>query len=145
MKKTENCCLPARSLALTPALQEFHPYVFQIFAQLIELRPVVPGVPLPAVYMAIFGPLLTPVYWERSGNVPALTRLLQVRMHGQHPRLAGTLHAPWHPPHPIPFPSLSPMLRLHSTPSRTAVCCAPPPTRRRTWPRRARRSRLVAT
>ncbi len=46
--------------------------MFQIFAQLIELR----GVPLPAVYMSIFRPLLTPVFWERSGNVPALTRLV---------------------------------------------------------------------
>lgn len=56
--------------------QEFHPYVFQIFAQLIELRPA----PLPATYMAIFPPLLTPVFWERHGNVPALVRLLRAYM-----------------------------------------------------------------
>lgn len=56
-------------------MQEFHPYVFQIFAQLIELR----SPPLPAVYMQIFPPLLLPQFWERSGNVPALVRLLQVR------------------------------------------------------------------
>ena len=49
--------------------------MFQIFAQLIELR----AAPLPAVYMQIFPPLLSPVFWERSGNVPALVRLLQVR------------------------------------------------------------------
>ncbi len=54
-------------------VQEFHPYVFQIFAQLIELRPA----PLPETYMAIFRPLLAPVFWERPGNIPALTRLLQ--------------------------------------------------------------------
>jgi hypothetical protein len=30
-------------------VQEFHPYVFQVFAQLIELRPA----PLPAVYMQV--------------------------------------------------------------------------------------------
>ena len=54
-------------------MQEFHPYVFQIFAQLIELRPA----PLPETYMAIFRPLLAPVFWERPGNIPALTRLLQ--------------------------------------------------------------------
>ena len=53
--------------------QEFHPYVFQIFAQLIELRPA----PLPGTYMTIFRPLLAPVFWERPGNIPALTRLLQ--------------------------------------------------------------------
>jgi hypothetical protein len=55
-------------------VQEFHPYVFQIFAQLIETRPA----PLPAAYMAIFPPLLSPLFWERPGNVPALVRLLQV-------------------------------------------------------------------
>ena len=56
-------------------LQEFHPYVFQIFAQLIELHPT----QLPAFYMAsLFQPLLAPVFWERAGNVPALTRLMQV-------------------------------------------------------------------
>ena len=48
--------------------------MFQIFAQLIELRPA----PLPESYMQIFPPLLTPLFWERSGNVPALVRLLQV-------------------------------------------------------------------
>jgi exportin-2 (importin alpha re-exporter) len=53
--------------------QEFHPYVFQIFAQLIELR----SAPLPGTYMAIFRPLLAPLFWERPGNIPALTRLLQ--------------------------------------------------------------------
>jgi len=57
------------------AMQEFHPYVFQIFAQLIELHP---G-ELPAFYMSsLFQPLLAPLFWERAGNVPALTRLMQV-------------------------------------------------------------------
>jgi exportin-2 (importin alpha re-exporter) len=27
-------------------------------------------------YMAVFPPLLNPMFWERPGNVPALTRLL---------------------------------------------------------------------
>lgn len=54
-------------------LQEFHPYVFQIFSQLIELRPS----PLPGMYMALFQPLLTPVLWERPGNIPALVRLVR--------------------------------------------------------------------
>lgn len=47
--------------------------MFQILAQLIELRPA----PLPAAYTAIFKGLLAPLFWERPGNVPALTRLLQ--------------------------------------------------------------------
>ena len=58
------------------ALQEFHPYVFQIFAQLIELHPK----ELPAFYMStLFQPLLAPMFWERAGNVPALCRLMQVQ------------------------------------------------------------------
>ena len=31
---------------------------------------------MPEAYHAIFPPLLTPTFWERSGNVPALVRLL---------------------------------------------------------------------
>lgn len=56
-------------------VQEFHPYVFQIFAQLIELR-AEPGVQ-PAL-MQLLPPLLSPVFWERPGNVPPLVRLIKV-------------------------------------------------------------------
>ena len=54
-------------------MQEFHPYVFQIFSQLIELRPK----PLPESYMQMLRPLLSPVLWERPGNVTALVRLMR--------------------------------------------------------------------
>ena len=51
--------------------------MFQIFAQLIELHPK----ELPAFYMSsLFQPLLAPMFWERAGNVPALSRLMQVQM-----------------------------------------------------------------
>lgn len=73
----EQMLFPAFNLVLQQDVQEFHPYVFQIFAQLIELR----GKPLPQVYMQIFPPLLSPVFWERSGNVPALVRLMQAYLH----------------------------------------------------------------
>jgi len=69
----ENMLFPAFNLVLQQDVQEFHPYVFQIFSQLIELR----NPPLPAIYLQIFPPLLSPVFWERSGNVPALVRLMQ--------------------------------------------------------------------
>lgn len=69
----EQMLFPAFNLVLQQDVQEFHPYVFQVFAQLIELR----SRPLPAIYMQIFPPLLSPVFWERSGNVPALVRLIQ--------------------------------------------------------------------
>ena len=45
----------------------------QVFAQLIELR----SRPLPSIYLAIFPPLLNPMFWERSGNIPALVALVQ--------------------------------------------------------------------
>ncbi|KAK9829548.1 hypothetical protein WJX72_006417 [[Myrmecia] bisecta] len=69
----ETQLFPAFQIVLQEDVQEFHPYVFQIFSQLIELRPA----PLAASYMQIFPPLLTPLFWERQGNVPALVRLLQ--------------------------------------------------------------------
>jgi exportin-2 (importin alpha re-exporter) len=54
---------------------EFTPYVFQIFAQLLEYRPANSG--LGEAYGMLLGPFLTPAIWERRGNIPALTRLLQ--------------------------------------------------------------------
>uniref|UniRef100_A0A7S3VJD6 Importin N-terminal domain-containing protein n=1 Tax=Dunaliella tertiolecta TaxID=3047 RepID=A0A7S3VJD6_DUNTE len=69
----EQLLFPAFNHVLQQDVQEFHPYVFQVFSQLIELR----APPLPAVYLQIFPPLLHPQFWERSGNVPALVRLLQ--------------------------------------------------------------------
>ncbi|GIL79702.1 hypothetical protein Vretimale_12351 [Volvox reticuliferus] len=69
----EQALFPAFELVLQQDVQEFHPYVFQVFSQLIELRPA----PLPQIYLQIFPPLLSPMFWERSGNVPALVRLLQ--------------------------------------------------------------------
>ena len=47
---------------------------YQVFAQLIELR----SRPLPPIYLSIFPPLLNPMFWERSGNIPALVLLVQV-------------------------------------------------------------------
>ena len=47
--------------------------MFQVFAQLIELRPA----PLPGLYLHMFPGLLSPTFWERPGNIPALVRLLQ--------------------------------------------------------------------
>eukprot|EP00586_Coscinodiscus_wailesii_P008972 CAMPEP_0172520780 /NCGR_PEP_ID=MMETSP1066-20121228/292199_1 /TAXON_ID=671091 /ORGANISM="Coscinodiscus wailesii, Strain CCMP2513" /LENGTH=996 /DNA_ID=CAMNT_0013303589 /DNA_START=78 /DNA_END=3069 /DNA_ORIENTATION=- len=55
-------------------ITEFTPYVFQLFAQLLEYRPKSAG--LGAAYTAILPALLTPVLWDRKSNIPALTRLL---------------------------------------------------------------------
>jgi len=49
------------------------PYVFQLFAALLEARP---DGPLSDYYKGLIGPVLTPLLWESRGNVPALSRLL---------------------------------------------------------------------
>jgi len=70
----EQTLFPAFQIVLEKDVQEFAPYVFQVFSQLIETR----QGPLPDVYMdSLFRPLLSPLLWERPGNVPALVRLLQ--------------------------------------------------------------------
>lgn len=49
------------------------PYVFQLFAALLEARP---HGPLSDYYKALVTPILMPALWESRGNVPALARLL---------------------------------------------------------------------
>mmetsp|Transcript_30239 Transcript_30239/g.50587 ORF Transcript_30239/g.50587 Transcript_30239/m.50587 type:complete len:1000 (+) Transcript_30239:127-3126(+) len=92
-----SCCIPSANSALTPEsamafatrfesllfppfqavlsqdVVEFVPYVFQILGQLLCSRPANSG--WSDAYKALFPPLLSPVLWERRGNVPALTDL----------------------------------------------------------------------
>lgn len=63
------------TIILQMDIAEFTPYVFQILAQLLEYRP--SGSALSPAYAGLFQPLLMPTLWEKKGNVPALTRLLQ--------------------------------------------------------------------
>ena len=49
------------------------PYVFQLFAALLEPEP---STPLPTHIQQLIGPILAPPVWEQRGNVPALVRLL---------------------------------------------------------------------
>lgn len=63
------------TIILQMDIAEFTPYVFQILAQLLEYRP--SGSALSPAYAGLFQPLLTPTLWEKKGNVPAVTRLLQ--------------------------------------------------------------------
>lgn len=72
----EALLFPPFQLVLQEDVQEFHPYVFQLMAQLVELRGRRGGA-LPETYLALLPPLLAPVFWERQGNVPALVRLLR--------------------------------------------------------------------
>jgi exportin-2 (importin alpha re-exporter) len=57
----------------TDYVLEFMPYVFQLFAALLEARP---HGPLSDFYKALVAPVLMPALWESKGNVPALARLL---------------------------------------------------------------------
>ncbi|KAJ5248907.1 Chromosome segregation protein Cse1 [Penicillium chermesinum] len=54
-------------------VQEFMPYVFQLFAALLEANP---SSTLPPYFQELIGPILMPVMWESRGNIPALVRLL---------------------------------------------------------------------
>lgn len=49
------------------------PYVFQLFAALLEANP---SGTLPEYYQSLISPLLSPELWVSKGNVPALVRLL---------------------------------------------------------------------
>jgi exportin-2 (importin alpha re-exporter) len=49
------------------------PYVFQLFAALLEVNP---SATLPNYYESLIAPIIVPVMWESKGNVPALVRLL---------------------------------------------------------------------
>jgi len=49
------------------------PYVFQLFAALLEASP---SGTLSDYYKSLVEPVLSPALWESRGNVPALSRLL---------------------------------------------------------------------
>lgn len=51
---------------------EFIPYVFQIMSMMLEIHD-----DCPQPYVELFPFLLNHVLWERHGNIPALTRLVQ--------------------------------------------------------------------
>jgi exportin-2 (importin alpha re-exporter) len=72
--KFEALLFPPFQAVLSQDVVEFVPYVFQILAQLLSARPGAQS-GLSGPYKALFPPLLSPVLWERRGNVPALTDL----------------------------------------------------------------------
>ncbi|GMF78164.1 unnamed protein product [Aspergillus oryzae] len=57
----------------TDVCLEFMPYIFQLFAALLEANP---SGSLPNYYQNLVAPILMPVMWESKGNIPALVRLL---------------------------------------------------------------------
>ena len=72
-EKLETGLYGACSDILRDDVQEFLPYVFQLFAAVLEASP---KMPLSATYQSLVAPMLLPTLWESKGNVPALVRLL---------------------------------------------------------------------
>ena len=76
MKNYPACKVSNGLICFLCLFSEFIPYVFQILSLLIELH----KDSVPDTYMALFPHLLTPLLWERPGNIPPLVRLLQAYM-----------------------------------------------------------------
>jgi exportin-2 (importin alpha re-exporter) len=75
----ERMLFPPFEHVLSADVAEFLPYVFQLMAELLELRPApAPGEhALTAAYQSLLPPLLTAEIWLRPGNVPALAMLMR--------------------------------------------------------------------
>ncbi|KAE8270973.1 hypothetical protein A4X09_0g1365 [Tilletia walkeri] len=73
----EGHLFPPFTAILQGEVTEFVPYVFQLLAQMLELRANLGGNSVPESYQVLLPPLLTPALWESKGNVPALVRLLR--------------------------------------------------------------------
>ncbi|RKF55093.1 Importin alpha re-exporter [Golovinomyces cichoracearum] len=69
----ENLLHPQFARILQNDIQEFMPYVFQLYAALLEAFP---NDPLPGFAKELIAPLLAPALWEPRGYSPALCRLL---------------------------------------------------------------------
>jgi exportin-2 (importin alpha re-exporter) len=71
MLKVSNFSIIFTAMLIFPP--EFKPYVFQLFAALLESRP---SEALSEYYIALISPILNYDLWLSRGNVPALSRLL---------------------------------------------------------------------
>ncbi|KAL4992880.1 CAS/CSE protein [Aspergillus falconensis] len=71
--KLEQALYPPFSAVLQADIAEFVPYIFQLFAALLEANP---SGTLPTYYQGLIAPILAPQVWESKGNIPALVRLL---------------------------------------------------------------------
>jgi exportin-2 (importin alpha re-exporter) len=72
-EKLETALYDPFAAILQSDVQEFSPYVFQLFAALLEANP---SGTLSNYYIQLIQPILMPSLWESRGNVPALVRLL---------------------------------------------------------------------
>lgn len=72
-EKLESALYDPFAAILQADVQEFQPYVFQLFAALLEANP---SGTLSTYYQQLIQPILMPTLWESKGNVPALVRFL---------------------------------------------------------------------
>lgn len=70
----EEALFPQFQNILQADIMEFLPYVFQMLSLLMEIRQTIGSVPDP--YLALFPCLLSPILWERPGNITPLIRLM---------------------------------------------------------------------
>jgi exportin-2 (importin alpha re-exporter) len=85
---------------LTRDVADFFPYVFQLLAELLELKPAPPAGEhsLTDAYKTLLPPVLSPGLWSSKGTVPAVTDLLVVS--GAPPSPLPRCAAPLTPPLP---------------------------------------------
>ncbi|KJX96984.1 chromosome segregation protein Cse1 [Zymoseptoria brevis] len=72
-EKLEAALFPTFMEVLQSQVDEFTPYVFQLYALMVATNP---SDTLSANFQQLVTPVLTPAMWDSRGNVPALTRLL---------------------------------------------------------------------
>lgn len=71
--KVESNLFPVFMEVLQGNVEEFTPYVFQLFAAMVATSP---STSLSSNFQQLVQPVLVPSMWDSRGNVPALTRLL---------------------------------------------------------------------
>ncbi|CAF4392105.1 unnamed protein product, partial [Adineta steineri] len=76
LSQFEQLLFPVFTPIFADDIAEFVPYVLQILGFLLESHRL-GSIPLPDAYRILFQSILTPAFWDRSGNIPALSRLLQ--------------------------------------------------------------------
>lgn len=73
-ERLETGLFPIFMEVLQSDVEDFTPYIFQLFAALVAIQP--EGA-LSQNFQNLVAPILTPSMWESKGNVPALTQLLR--------------------------------------------------------------------
>lgn len=76
LEQFEQLLFPIFTPIFTEDIAEFVPYTLQIIALLLESH-TNRTQPIPDVYRALFQSIINPTFWDRSGNIPPLSRLLQ--------------------------------------------------------------------